>query len=392
MRLYKNNQFVLTNKNGLAVKTIIVYLTNATQVTNFEKMLTGYTYTTNAVDFTVTVQVDSFETITLTNTGSTTQVMGVEFGYDKQGSADKAAAEEVIALIDAIGEVTLEKEEAIVAARAAYEALTDDQKALVTNLETLTAAEAALEELKKPAVPTDPVEILKAAYALADGDSLPYTATLTGKIISVDDAYNTQYQNVTVTMVVTGAESMPIKCYRMKGSEADTLNVNDIITVTGTIKNYLGTIEFDTGCTLDAVTQMDPPAAPVGAATLSFADKANRTTYTTSLQVWEQNGIKVTNEKAKSSSNVGDYFNPGRFYKNSSLKIEFAGMKKIVITSDGTAKYLNALKDSLTAAGIAFTASNNVITIELAEAADVFEIADLSGGQCRIKEISIYTA
>ena len=193
-------------------------------------------------------------------------------------------------------------------------------------------------------------------------------------------------------MVVTSAESMPIKCYRMKGSEADTLNVNDIITVTGTIKNYLGTIEFDTGCTLDAVTQMDPPAAPVGAATLSFADKANRTVYNSNQQVWEQNGIKVTNDKAKSSTNVGDYFNPGRFYKNSSLKIEFAGMKKIVITSDGTAKYLTALTDTLNAAGIAFSASNNVITIELAEATDVFEIADLTGGQCRIKEISIYTA
>jgi hypothetical protein len=83
MRLYKGNQLVLVNKNGLTVKTITVYLTNATQVTNFEKMLTGYTYTKNADDFTITVEVNSFETLTLTNTGSTTQVKGVEFGYAK---------------------------------------------------------------------------------------------------------------------------------------------------------------------------------------------------------------------------------------------------------------------------------------------------------------------
>ncbi len=41
-------------------------------------------------------------------------------------------------------------------------------------------------------------------------------------------------------------------------------------------------------------------------ATISFADKANRTVYTTEQQVWVQNGITVTNDKAESTSNVGD--------------------------------------------------------------------------------------
>ena len=64
--------------------------------------------------------------------------------------ADKTAAEAVEAKIAAIGTVTLGSENAITAARAAYDALNDTQKALVTNLETLTAAEAALFELKNP--------------------------------------------------------------------------------------------------------------------------------------------------------------------------------------------------------------------------------------------------
>ena len=55
---------------------------------------------------------------------------------------------DVIEKIDAIGEVTLESEEAIVAARAAYEALTEAQKAQVTNYDKLTAAEARLANLK----------------------------------------------------------------------------------------------------------------------------------------------------------------------------------------------------------------------------------------------------
>ena len=56
---------------------------------------------------------------------------------------DAAAAKAVDDLIDAIGEVTLESGDAIKAARAAYDALTDTQTELVKNYEKLTAAEEA---------------------------------------------------------------------------------------------------------------------------------------------------------------------------------------------------------------------------------------------------------
>ena len=71
---------------------------------------------------------------------------------------DKTAATAVSTMIAGIGEVTLDSEEAISAARSAYDALTDTQKALVENYETLTAAEAALEELKntQPEPPVEP--------------------------------------------------------------------------------------------------------------------------------------------------------------------------------------------------------------------------------------------
>ena len=65
-----------------------------------------------------------------------------------QVEADQAAADAVAAQIDAIGTVTLSSEAAITAARQAFEALTDGQKALVTNADTLTAAQQALEELR----------------------------------------------------------------------------------------------------------------------------------------------------------------------------------------------------------------------------------------------------
>ena len=67
--------------------------------------------------------------------------------------ADKAAAKAVDDLIDAIGDVVLTDDckAAIDAARKAYDALTDAQKALVSKLDILTDAEAKLAQLKKEA-------------------------------------------------------------------------------------------------------------------------------------------------------------------------------------------------------------------------------------------------
>ena len=73
-------------------------------------------------------------------------------------AADLAAAKAVDELIDAIGTVTKDSKAAIDAARAAYDALTDAQKALVENAADLTAAEATYAELTKPEEPADPID------------------------------------------------------------------------------------------------------------------------------------------------------------------------------------------------------------------------------------------
>ena len=63
-------------------------------------------------------------------------------------AADVKAAEKVTNKIDAIGDVTLESEDAIKEARTAYDALTDAQKELVSNKDVLEKAETTLKELK----------------------------------------------------------------------------------------------------------------------------------------------------------------------------------------------------------------------------------------------------
>ena len=80
-----------------------------------------------------------------------------------QEEIDKAAADAVIAKINEIGGVTLASEAKITAARDAYDTLTDAQKALVTNYNTLTEAEQELAKQK-----ADKVEVDKAAAAEVD--------------------------------------------------------------------------------------------------------------------------------------------------------------------------------------------------------------------------------
>ena len=75
-----------------------------------------------------------------------------ETAYQKleKAAADKAAADDVIEKINNIGKVKGNKDskDKIDAARAAYDALTDEQKALVDNYETLTKAERRYKQLK----------------------------------------------------------------------------------------------------------------------------------------------------------------------------------------------------------------------------------------------------
>ncbi|MBQ2928653.1 MAG: hypothetical protein IJD99_00385 [Clostridia bacterium] len=93
------------------------------------------------------------------------------------------------------------------------------------------------------------------AYTLEDTMSMDKPATLTGVIVKIPTAYSPDYKNITVDMVVAGMADHVIQCYRLAGEGAEGLAVGDTITVTGTIKNYKGTIEFDKGCSLDAVVK-----------------------------------------------------------------------------------------------------------------------------------------
>ena len=102
-------------------------------------------------------------------------------------------------------------------------------------------------------VPNDLYHSVKNAlsgYKLLDGEAQEVAKTITGTIVAIDTPWSEDYQNITVTIMIGGLENYPIMCYRLSGEGAKDLAVGDTITVTGILKNYKGTIEFDAGCTL----------------------------------------------------------------------------------------------------------------------------------------------
>ena len=124
-------------------------------------------------------------------------------------------------------------------------------------------------------LPSDPAEIVKMAYELKPGESIPVKVTLTGMIGYIKTPYSGAYNNVTPIIIVDGDWAHPITCFRMKGAGVDQIWKFDTITVTGTIKNYNGTIEFDAGCTIDSWenTGADVPLLLTADEILDYAKK-----------------------------------------------------------------------------------------------------------------------
>ena len=121
-------------------------------------------------------------------------------------------------------------------------------------------------------------------------------------------------------------------------------------------------------------------------ATISFADKAQRTSLSDTQQVWEQNGLVVTNDKASSTSNVADYANPARFYKGSSLTIEctLGNITKIEVTCN-TAAYATALQTSV---GAEATVAEKLVTIVPSAESATYVVAALTA-QVRVNELTV---
>ena len=104
-----------------------------------------------------------------------------------------------------------------------------------------------------------PADIVAGAYALQQDESFGNEATLTGVISKIGTAYDENYGNITVTMIVEGKK---IDCYRLSGDGSNELAVGYTITVTGKFTNYKDTIQFGQGCQLNSFVVGDESNVP----------------------------------------------------------------------------------------------------------------------------------
>ena len=205
----------------------------------------------------------------------------------------------------------------------------------------------------------EPVDVVEPTFSPADGTIFEENLTVT--INADDDIYYStdgeNYSKYTAPIVIT--ETTTVYAYAQDAEG----NRSDIVEAKYT-KNAL----------------VDPEAT---SATLSFADKAQRASYSTSQQVWAQNGIIFTNDKG--SSDVADYANPARCYKGSSITIEVARAISKIEFDCSSEDYATALANSI---GNAASASGDKVTVNITPASTTFTIASLTA-QVRLDALTV---
>ena len=159
-------------------------------------------------------------------------------------------------------------------------------------------------------------------------------------------------------------------------------------TYTKTVK--MNGISFEAGMynttpyTIKAADVVEPEPEGVKTATISFASTAQRTSYSTSQQVWENDGVVFINDKGSSTNNVGNYSNPARFYKSSNISITAPGNITKVEFNSSTGEYLTNLQNSLTGS----STNGNSVVMELDGSSNSVTYT-LSGGQARLNSLTV---
>lgn len=120
--------------------------------------------------------------------------------------------------------------------------------------------------------------------------------------------------------------------------------------------------------------------------TLTFDDKAKRTTFTSNQQVWQESGVTVTNDKASSTNAVADYAKPARFYQGSKITVAVDGEISKIEFDCNSSSYATALKNSIGTTATA-TVSSDKVTVTL-DGASEFVVAQLTA-QVRMDAVTV---
>ena len=235
-----------------------------------------------------------------------------------------------------------------------------------------------------PADPETPTVVVAtvAEFLAAAEDSTIYE--LTGVIKNVANTYygNFDLQDETGSVYVYGIyDEAGNKVFESLG-----LKEGDTLTMRGVRTSYKDVAQVGSGVYVSHIVAPEQEQ-PANEATLSFADAANRVSQDVNQQVWSANGITLTNNKGASTSDVGTYTAPARFYKSSELIVECdKAMAKIEFVCSGTS-YATALESSITSGNVTVDGSSVFVTFD--SAVTSYTVASLTGGQVRMNKLTV---
>ena len=127
-----------------------------------------------------------------------------------------------------------------------YIPTTESTATVTTTTTTVTTTTTTKATTTATTVSAADKQLVDRAMKLATGETIE-SATLTGVVTDIREAYNEGYGNATFDLQVLGTEgAKTIYCYRVKPADSAAANVEvgDVLSLTGTIQNYKGTIEF----------------------------------------------------------------------------------------------------------------------------------------------------
>ena len=195
------------------------------------------------------------------------------------------------------------------------------------------------------------VDIYNAATeVVAKSDNAQFSATYANGILTVSAVENTEFEAINGNITVTCG------------------SLSQVITVSQAAASASGSEQTEVTAELKFIA-------------------ANRTSWDTSKQTWEVEGVKLVNEKGSSTSNVADYVNPARFYKSSKITVTANGNISTIVFDCNSASYATALKDSIKTGTV--SVSSDKVTVTLDGTSNEYVIPSLTGGQVRMDSMTV---
>ena len=209
---------------------------------------------------------------------------------------------------------------------------------------------------------------------------------------------------VTITLDVN---NIKLKWKSIEGASHYTVQVDDDVeeVVNGTTFEFVGDYDVEYTFTIKAIssdtilylnsdpvvvvvrTEPEPVATQEYEATLTFNSKDKRTTLSAQQQVWQENGIVLTNDKASSTNTVADYVSPARFYKGSKITLEAPGEIAEIIFDCSSSSYATSLNNSAAGTGTV-SVSSDIVTVIPNDASSSYVIAQLTA-QVRLDAVTV---